>query len=92
MSMRGSKTFRKRNLWQAEQFSRSIGEQHEYPRKSVIADRIAVAEFKRELCHHREPDFGSWEWELARHRGLWNYWREEDEFCDAMHQRFPIPD
>ena len=62
------------------------------PTKADLIDRIERAEFRRELCHHREPDFGSWEWELARHRGLWNYWREEDEFCDAMHQRFPIPD
>lgn len=75
MSTRGSKTFRKRNLWQAEQFSRSIGEQHEYPRKSVIADRIAVAEFKRELDQQPQPV-----------RGPFDEWQLEDEYdfvCDT---------
>lgn len=63
------------------------------PLKNELLERVARKELRQEVASLGRPEdeFGSLEWELARHGGLWNYWREEDEFCDRMERRFSTP-
>ena len=57
-------------------------------RRQSLANRINHREFRREAETVSLPPIQDWFEELASHGGLWNYWRDEDEFVAEMNERF----